>query len=169
MDIASSIDFGTLNFDGRQPPPVVKQDHVIDVNRQFDLYTTVSSGSADAPPIYQKDQSYDAAAPLLSQTPDKVVETSKTAQPPKFVLRTIPKPSTGLACGEQAYVRQWNDVRQSLQLPGAGNIPGKGNTSRSQLRSPLSTDAISVSGPGYQRALETTIDCELSVTINPHL
>ncbi|KAL8749558.1 MAG: hypothetical protein Q9184_006759, partial [Pyrenodesmia sp. 2 TL-2023] len=161
MDIASSIDFGTLNFDGCQPPPVLKQDHVIDVNRQFDLYTTISSGSADAPPIYQKDQLSDAAASLVSQTPNEVIEISKTAQPPKFVLRSIPRPSTGPACSEQAYARQWDDVRQSLQLPGAGKNPSKGLTLRNQLRSPSSTDAISVSGPGYQRALETTIDCEL--------
>ncbi|KAL8916583.1 MAG: hypothetical protein Q9208_008423 [Pyrenodesmia sp. 3 TL-2023] len=162
MDIASSIDFGTLNFNGRQPPPVSKQDHVIDVSRQFDLYTTISSGSVDAPPIYQKDQLSDAATPLVSPTQGNVVEKSKAAPTPRFVLTTIPKPSTGPACGEQASARQWDDVRQSLQLPGAENIPSKGNTLRSQLRSPLSTDTISVSGPGYQRALETTIECELT-------
>ncbi len=168
MDIASSIDFGTLNFEGRQPPPVPKKDQVIDVNRQFDLYTTISSDPVDAPPMYQKDQSFDAAAPVVSQMPDNVV-VSKPAKSQTFVLRTIPKPSPAPVCGDQAYARQVNEVRQSLQLPGAQNPPSKVNGFRSQLGSPPSADVISVSGPGYKLALETTVHCELSVTIEPHV
>ncbi|KAL8658766.1 MAG: hypothetical protein Q9226_000791 [Calogaya cf. arnoldii] len=124
MDIARSIDFNNLdNLDKHVvcPPPVHNKEHQIDVNREFNMYTTDSvSYPVEAPPVYQQDQSADPLA------------TAKPSDRPKFVLRTVPHtggPTLGTAVRD---FRPVSEPRKSLQAPEIEPAPRPRSSSRLQ-------------------------------------
>ncbi|KAL9016691.1 MAG: hypothetical protein Q9185_005970 [Variospora sp. 1 TL-2023] len=116
MDLASSIDFDTLNADNSNRPPVSIKGHGIDVNRQFDIYTNDPVlDSVEAPPIYQKNQSPDDSAPCTRRTA-QMYQLFDLPNPPKFVLKAPPHIPTPPRTAGEDHARQLNEVRQSLQL-----------------------------------------------------
>ncbi|KAL8988772.1 MAG: hypothetical protein Q9177_002212 [Variospora cf. flavescens] len=116
MDLASSIDFDTLNVDNSNRPPVSIKGHGIDVNRQFDIYTNDPVlDLIEAPPIYQKNQSPDASAPYTRRTA-QMYQLFDLPNPPKFVLKAPPHIPTPPRTAGEDHARQLNEVRQSLQL-----------------------------------------------------
>lgn len=151
MDIVSSIEFGSLDLDLDQdkPPTALKQHHGIDVNHRVDIYTSPSTSCPiDAPPVYQKDHPSDGNAPTISQAP----YTAQVSKRPheNIALKTIPRTPPRTTRGMQS---QWDEPRRPLQLPKAESAP-------------LTKEVVKAPAMGYTRARETTVLCELSVTIS---
>ncbi|KAL8951170.1 MAG: hypothetical protein Q9222_002830 [Ikaeria aurantiellina] len=117
MDIVTSIDFDSLDKSVDQPAPVPMKDGGIDVNRQFDLYTTESmTDTVEAPPVYQKDRPHDGSiASMTSRLP--IGEPLKSPNPPKFILRSLPHVPNHPSENQEYSGRQSDEVRRSLQLP----------------------------------------------------
>ncbi|KAL8700090.1 MAG: hypothetical protein Q9201_005639 [Fulgogasparrea decipioides] len=113
MDIARSINFDSL----QGSPPVPKKHDRIDVDCQFDVYTTRSIVyPAEAPPVYQKkEQVQDGSIGITTQLPlgHEPLTSSKS---PSFVLRTIGHTSARPSTTESNRARQSAEVAQSLQL-----------------------------------------------------
>lgn len=158
MDIARSINFDRLNTKSDNQPIVLKKNHQIDVSRQFDLYTTDSASySSEAPPMYEQDQPSHGAVSTMKQA-SYDCGPSKSLNPPKFVLRTIPHPTRQPLSAEENHNRQSDEIRPSSQLPRPDAPLGN--------RIGLNTEAISESPMGRTREDETTLLCELSVLVN---
>ncbi|KAI4267244.1 MAG: hypothetical protein L6R38_008342 [Xanthoria sp. 2 TBL-2021] len=145
MDIARSIDFNNLdNLDKHVacPPSVPNKGHQIDVNREFNMYTTDSvSYPAEAPPIYQQDQSADP---------------SWTSKPhPKFVLKTLTHNDAPTLGNPAKHVRHISEPRRSLQAPEIEPAPRPRSSNRPQEA------PVHVGTKELPLLPETTILCQL--------
>lgn len=160
MDLASSIDFDTLNVDNSNRPPVSIKGHGIDVNRQFDIYTNDPVlDPIEAPPIYQKKQSPDASAPYTRRTA-QMYQLFDLPNPPKFVLKASPHIPTPPRTAGEDHARQLNEVRQSLQLSRPVHSQEIENFPRP---GPIDEPHSKPKHPG-----KDAIICELSVVVHPH-
>lgn len=152
MDIVRSIDFDSLGkivHDLPQEPP---KGHEIDINRQFDLYTTTTkSFPSDAPPVYQRD---DGALTIISPQSD-TLESFKPSSAPKYILKTINQPPTQPWDIEANYFRGSSQVSGSSQHSKVVPVP--------KVRDPLSCVHFGHENVGRQDAQENTIHCEMSV------
>ncbi|KAL8668275.1 MAG: hypothetical protein Q9168_007093 [Polycauliona sp. 1 TL-2023] len=109
MDIAQSIDFNRLdNLDNHavSSPSLSKRALGIGVNKEFDMHTTDPVPyPAEAPPVYQHDQTTD---PTL---------TSNPSDHPKFLLRTITQKSGSSLGSTLRHGRPASQPRRSMQAP----------------------------------------------------
>ena len=161
MDIARSINFESLSEDNDALSTSPKQTYGIDVNRQFDLYTTESMHlPTEAPPIYQKDQPLDGFSHAMPPAPHKPW-LSKSPSAPQFVLKTIPHAPTATASGEAKLARQSDEVRQSLQLP---RTEAASNSSHF-----LRNEAINDAPVRHTSPDKNTVLCEVSVETNSYV
>lgn len=153
MDIARSIDFDCLDNNVDKPSSVLKKDRGIDVNHQFDLYTTSSTSEpAEAPPVYQKDQSHNGAISNMAQ-PFQPSDSAKPPNPPKFILRTVPKIQPQPLRIGSSHGRPADEVTRSLQHPKALPTPGNENL--------LWSDSVNNGVIEHTHPEETTVLCEL--------
>ncbi|KAL8639170.1 MAG: hypothetical protein Q9228_003766 [Teloschistes exilis] len=150
MDIARSIDFDCLDKSVDKLPPVPPKDHGIDVNRQFDLYTTTTN---DAPPVYQKDQPQDGVFNIISP-PSNTLESLKPPSTPKYILKTINRPPSQPWDIESDYARRSGQISRSSQHPEVVPVP--------KPHDPLSSVRLGNESAGHQQAEETTIHCEMT-------
>ncbi|KAL8716561.1 MAG: hypothetical protein Q9225_006121 [Loekoesia sp. 1 TL-2023] len=158
MDLATSIDFDSLGQAEDEALTVPKKGYGIDVNRQFDLYTTESiTYPAEAPPVYQKHQLLDGFTNTMTQALHKT-QSSKSPSPPRFVLRTVAHTPAQPVNHEANRARQSDEVRGSLQLPRAEPTSNNGCLSKIEV-----TNATAA---GHTHLDETTVLCEVFVKPN---
>lgn len=155
MDLARSIDFDCLGRGDAEALALPKKVHRIDINRQFDLYTTESiTYPAEAPPVYQKHQPSDGFTNTMTQAPQKT-QSSKPPCPPKFVLRTVAHTPAQPVNTEANQARQSDEVRRSLQLPRVEPASNSGCHSK--------IEAINDRPAGHAHPDETTVLYEVFV------
>ncbi|KAL8995210.1 MAG: hypothetical protein Q9169_004998 [Polycauliona sp. 2 TL-2023] len=145
MDLARSIDFNRLDDPGYHavsPPSLPKKSFGIDVNREFDMYTTDTvPDPAEAPPVYQQDQTTDPSWP------------SNHSDCPKFVLRTRNHSGGSLLGNPAETTRPASQPKKPLQAPAIQ--PATSHSER-----PL--EALAQNAIQQQPVLpETTVLCEL--------
>ncbi|KAI4227257.1 MAG: hypothetical protein LQ349_006743 [Xanthoria aureola] len=148
MDIARSINFNNLDNLDKQvacPPPVPNKEYHIDINQEFNMYTTDSvSDPAEAPPVYQPDRSADPSW------------TSKPSGHPKFVLKTFTHNDAPTLGSPAKHVRHTIEPRRSLQAPEI-KPPPRPRSSTQPQEAPMIHDE----NKELPHLPETTILCEL--------
>ncbi|KAL8861017.1 MAG: hypothetical protein Q9178_002530 [Gyalolechia marmorata] len=88
------------------PPPLPSKHHRIDVNREFELCTTeYLTYSAEAPPVYQQDQTSDPPW------------TPTFSDPPKFVLKTIARERDQPLGNSPKQDQHTSEARRPLRAP----------------------------------------------------
>ncbi|KAL9598178.1 MAG: hypothetical protein Q9219_004675 [cf. Caloplaca sp. 3 TL-2023] len=155
MDIARSIDFDNLSK-GVNLSHTPSKSYDIDVNRQFDVYTTDSTFyPAEAPPVYQKSQSLDGFTATTIKACVRS-ELSKASHPHTFILKTPADPPNQAMDMEIRQAQQSDEVRRSLQLPRV-----KPNTSNER---PTKVEPVNDIPSGRTHPQDTTVVCEVTGT-----
>ncbi|KAL9578171.1 MAG: hypothetical protein Q9212_005893, partial [Teloschistes hypoglaucus] len=150
MDIARSIDFDSLDRSVHDLSRITTKDSGIDVNRQFDLYTTTTN---DAPPVYQKDQPRNGTLNITSTQSD-AIESLKPPSAGKYILKTINRPPSQPWDIETDHLRRSGQISWSSQRPEVVPVP--------KPHAPLSSVHLGQEGAGRQHEEETTIHCEMT-------
>lgn len=118
MDIARSIDFDRLSEVDNKGASKPRKHHDIDVNRQFDVYTTgLMACLGEPPPIYQQHQGINSFTTRIAQESPKI-QLSKPLCVPDMVRRTVVRtqhpPSDGEILSNPAAIE--NDLQDTTIL-----------------------------------------------------
>ncbi|KAI4194655.1 MAG: hypothetical protein LQ350_007645 [Teloschistes chrysophthalmus] len=157
MDIARSIDFDTLNRSVHDLSRVPTKDSGIDVNRQFDLYTTTTT---DAPPVYQKDQPRDGAFNILGPQSD-TLESCKPPSARKYILKTVNRPPSQPWDVETNHARRSGQISRSSQHPEIVPVP-KPHDPLSSAHLGHGSVHLGQEDVERQHEEETTVLCEMT-------